>query len=86
MASHTDSQLFKFGYTFYENGLYNEAEEPWFQVLEVRKKMLGAEHSDTLITMGYLALTYSQQWCEKEAEQLWLQVLELIKRVLRVEH
>ena len=85
-TSYTDSQLFKFGYTFYENGLYNDAEQLDIQVLESKKRVLGVEHPDTLTAMDNLAWTYSQQGRATEAEELQLRVLESRKRVLGVEH
>jgi hypothetical protein len=56
------------------------------QVLELRKKVLGPEHPDTLTSMANLALTYSSQGRWAEAEQLEAQVLELRKKVLGPEH
>ena len=38
--------------------------------LDVRKKLLGAEHPDILISMANLASTYSSQGKWNEAEQL----------------
>ena len=74
--SFTEKQVFKFGYTFLENGLYNAAEELQLQVLESWKRVLGVEHPDTLMSMHNLAFTYNLQRRTEEAEQLFLQVLE----------
>jgi hypothetical protein len=63
-----------------------EAEELQFQVMQARKRVIGAEHPDTLLTMGHLGRTYSHQGRWKEAEELELQVLEARKRLLGDKH
>jgi hypothetical protein len=45
--------------TYWNQGKWNEAEQLEVQVLDMRKKLLGAEHPDTLMSMGNLASTYS---------------------------
>ncbi|MCJ1369865.1 hypothetical protein MMC20_001077 [Loxospora ochrophaea] len=47
-----------------------EAVELGMQVLDTRKRVLGAEHPDTLNSMNDLALTYLDQERLKEAEEL----------------
>ena len=84
-TSLTENQVFKFGYTFLENGLYDAAEELQLQVLESWRRVLGAEHPDTLIAMDNLASTYSRQGRMEEAEQLLLQILESRRKVLKAE-
>jgi hypothetical protein len=39
-------------------------------VLEIRKRVLGDEHPDTLTAIANLALTYGDQGRLKEAEEL----------------
>jgi len=39
-------------------GLWNEAEELFVQVMEMRKRVLGQEHPDTLVSVNNLELTY----------------------------
>jgi hypothetical protein len=56
------------------------------QVIETRKKVLGAEHPSTLQTMHNLASTYWSQGRWKEAEELEMQVIETRKKVLGAEH
>jgi len=63
-----------------------EAEELFVQVVETGLRMLGAEHPDTLTSMGNLALTFSKQGRLKEAEELEVQLMEMRKRVLDAEH
>ena len=54
--------------------------------METRKRVLGQDHPDTLISMGNLASTYWSQGRWKEAEELFVQVMETRKRVLGQEH
>jgi tetratricopeptide (TPR) repeat protein len=56
------------------------------QVIEIKKKVLGDEHPDTLVSIGNLALTYQNQGCFREAEELELQLIKTPKRVLGEEH
>ena len=44
--------------TYLNQGRWNEAEKLNVQVMNMRKKVLGAEHPDTLAIIGNLALTY----------------------------
>jgi hypothetical protein len=46
------------------------------QVMETMQKVLGPEYPDTLISIGNLALTYSNQGRWKKAEELGVQVME----------
>ena len=85
-TSLAENQVLKFGHTFFENGLYNAAEELQLEVSESRKRVLGAEHPDTLISTQDLAWTYHRQGRTEEAEQLYVQVLESMRRVLGGEH
>jgi hypothetical protein len=50
-------------------GWWEEAEEPGVQVVETRKRVLGAEHLDTLTSMGNPACTYQNQGRWKDAEE-----------------
>ena len=54
--------------------------------MDMKKKLLGAEHPDTLNSMGNLAVTYSNQGRWNEAEQLEVQVMEMRKKLLGAEH
>ena len=56
------------------------------RVLEVRARVLGEEHPDTLTSMGNLAVTLSAQGDHAGARQLEERVLEVRKRVLGEEH
>ncbi|KAH0551781.1 hypothetical protein GP486_007000 [Trichoglossum hirsutum] len=78
--------LWKFSMCLYSDGRYDEAEKPFFQVMEVEKRVLGQEHPDTLTSAANLASTYRNQGRWKEAEKLDVQVMETRKRVLGQEH
>ena len=54
--------------------------------METFKKVLGAEHPDTLTSIANLASTFWNQGRWKEAEGLEVQVMEIRKRVLGAEH
>jgi hypothetical protein len=67
-------------------GQWNKAKELELQAVEMRKRVLGAEHFHTLISMANLALTYKNQGQWKEAEDLEVQVKETSLRMLGAEH
>ena len=50
------------------------------QVMDMRKKLLGAEHPDTLTSMGNLASTYKNQGRVCESEKLVLEVMNIKTR------
>ncbi len=54
--------------------------------MEVRKKLFGLEHNETLSSMGLVGLAYSLGGRWKEAEELGIQVVETSQRVLGKEH
>ncbi|KAH8708390.1 kinesin light chain [Phaeosphaeriaceae sp. PMI808] len=62
------------------------SEELFVHVMEMRKRVLGDEHPDTLTSMANLASTYRNQGRWKEAEELEVQVIETSARVLGDEH
>src|SRR3984957_1101601 len=76
----------KFALVQYEAGYWKEAEELQVQVMETSLRMFGAEHPDTLTSIGNLASTYWNQGRWKDAEELQVQVMEMRKRILGAEH
>jgi hypothetical protein len=54
--------------------------------MQARKRVLGDEHPDTLISIGNLASTYRKQGRWREAKELEVQVMETTKRVLGEEN
>jgi Tetratricopeptide repeat/Heterokaryon incompatibility protein (HET) len=71
---------------YINQGRWKEAEDLDAQVVETRKRVLGAEHPDTLTSIANLASTLWSQGRWKEAEDLDVQVMEARKRVLGAEH
>jgi eukaryotic-like serine/threonine-protein kinase len=67
-------------------GLYPQAEAHLPVALEIRKRVLGEEHPETLGSKDILATLYSRQGRYAEAETLRLETLEITKRVLGEEH
>ncbi|OCK72799.1 hypothetical protein K432DRAFT_430890, partial [Lepidopterella palustris CBS 459.81] len=59
-----------FGLCLLSDGRWKEAEMALMQVMGTRKRVLGDEHPDTLLSMGNLASTYRNQGRWKEAEEL----------------
>ena len=81
-----DDKWAKFALVLYENGDWNGAEQLEVQIMDMRKKWLGAEHPSTLKIMGNLATTYRNQGRWSEAEQLEVQVMEMRKKLVGTEH
>jgi len=52
--------------------------------MEMRKRVLGQEHPDTLASMNDVALAYSKQNRLKEAEELYAEVMESIQRSTQI--
>ena len=73
-------------YSFLRQGKYDEAVAMQREVLAVSKRVLGAEHPDTLMTAGNLALSLSGQGKYDEAVAMQREVLAVKQRVLGAEH
>jgi hypothetical protein len=56
------------------------------ELLDVRRRLLGLEHPDTLATMNNLGTSLGYQGKHAEAEQMQRELLELQRRVLGPEH
>ncbi|KAG2486242.1 hypothetical protein HYH03_015067 [Edaphochlamys debaryana] len=67
-------------------GRYEEAELLCRQALELRQRVLGPEHPDTIRAIGISAGCISSRGRYEEAELLCRQALELYQRVLGPEH
>jgi non-specific serine/threonine protein kinase/serine/threonine-protein kinase len=63
-------------------GLYSESEILLNKAMEIRRRILGPEHPDTLSTMRRLAATLGDNGKAVEAEKINRQVLEAQRRVL----
>ena len=81
-----DDKWMNFALVLGENGDFNNTEELKVQVMDMRKKVLGAEHPHTLSSMGNLASTYLNQGRWNEAEKLFFQVIDMTKKLLGAEH
>jgi tetratricopeptide (TPR) repeat protein len=71
---------------YYREGKYAQAEALHSQTLEIKRRVLGAEHSDTLGSMTNLAHVYDQQGKYAQAEALRSRTLEIQRRVLGPTH
>ncbi|KAI1506280.1 hypothetical protein F5X99DRAFT_129304 [Biscogniauxia marginata] len=78
--------LFNIAQSYYILGKYNKAEQMHRQTLELRERVLGKEHPNTLISINNLAKVLRSQGKYEEAEQMHRQTLELRERVLGREH
>ena len=56
------------------------------QVMETRKRVLGAEHPDTLTSINNLAHTFKKQHRDSEAIRLMFSCMELCLEVLGPAH
>jgi len=74
------------GKAYEDLGLYPEAAKQHEAALDLRRRVLGPEHLDTLISMNNLALVYTDQGKDAQAEALLSQTLEIERRVLGPEH
>jgi hypothetical protein len=80
------SVLYKAAWYAIRIGKGVEAENMSVQVMKVRKKILGVEHSDTLEGMGIVGLAYNLNGRWDDAEKLEVQVMETRKTKLGVDH
>ena len=81
-----DDKYINFALVMGENGDWKNAESLEIEVMDMRKKLLGEEHPDTLTAMENLANTYFNQGRWNEAEQLEVQVMNMTKKLLGEEH
>jgi len=80
------SLTWRYAMCLYEDGRWDEAETPITQVLDMEKRMLGADHPDTLISMANLASTYANQGRWEAAGELGVQVVEIRKEKPGADH
>ena len=81
-----DDKWANFALVLMENGDLNNAENMWVHIMDMRKTLLGPEHSDTLNSMAYLASTNKDQGRCTEAEQLQVQVMDIREKLFGAEH
>jgi tetratricopeptide (TPR) repeat protein len=78
--------LFNVAESYSVLGKYQEAEQMYRQVLELREKVLGRDHPFTIASMNNFACTLDNLGKYKEAEAMYQQVFELLEKVLGREH
>lgn len=74
------------GQSLFKAGDYNGAQSLLKQVLEIREKKLGQEHSDTAQSLNDLAKTLQAQSQYREAESLYHRALAIRRKMLGSEH
>jgi tetratricopeptide (TPR) repeat protein len=74
------------GRTYLELGLYRAAQRQVERALELRRRLLGEEHADTLTSMNSLVRIERAQGSYAEAEPLAAKVLEGRRHLLGAEH
>ncbi|QGA15967.1 hypothetical protein EYB26_003634 [Talaromyces marneffei] len=74
------------GWYLYLMGKFEEAEAMHRRALVGREKVLGAEHPDTLSSVGYLGLVLESQGKYEEAEAMHRRALASREKVLGAEH
>ena len=72
--------------TYRNQGRWKEAEDLGVQVIEMRKKVLGQEHPDTLTSMNNLAFTWKIQGRDNEALKLMEECVVLQSRTIGTNH
>ena len=65
---------------------YAEAEKMDRAVLDAERRVLGPEHSDTLLTMNNLAGVLGDEGRNAEAEKMFRELVEIQTRVLGADH
>ena len=81
-----DDKWNNFIFVIREIGDWKYAEQLEAQVLEMRKKLLSAEHPGSFRSMRNIPGTHSIQRRWNEAEQVEVQVLDMRKKLLAAEH
>jgi hypothetical protein len=70
----------------YSDGRYEEAEKLQVQVMETRKRVLGDEHPNTLITMHSLAFSLQSRARHEEVVTLMERCFQSRQRILGEQH
>jgi tetratricopeptide (TPR) repeat protein len=78
--------LTKTGTYLVERAEYAEAEPLYLRALEIRERLLGANHPDTASSLNNLALLYQTQGRYTEAEPLYQRALSIYERQLGGDH
>jgi len=78
--------LHEMGLYLVEHARYAEAERYLRQALQIKQKVLPAEHSETATTLHELGRVSWNQGRYAEAERYWQQALQMYQKVLPAEH
>jgi tetratricopeptide (TPR) repeat protein len=82
----TADALNNLGFLFKKIGDYASAEPLSREVLRIRQKVLGPEHSDTATSLNNLAVLYQDVGEYAKAEPLYREALRIDEKVLGSEH
>jgi tetratricopeptide (TPR) repeat protein/predicted Ser/Thr protein kinase len=74
------------GFAYYDLGIYPEAQKQLERAVDLRRRLLGEDHADTLSVMNDLIWLYRDEGKYAQAEPLAGKVLETRKRLLGEEH
>jgi tetratricopeptide (TPR) repeat protein len=74
------------GNAYWELGLFDQAEQHYRRTVELRERILGKEHADTLSADNNLGNLYREQGRFGEAEPILTSVLSVRQRVLGQDH
>ena len=67
-------------------GRYDDAEPLFEEALSIHRRVLGADHPDTAISLNDLASLYRAQGRYVEAAPMYKEAVEIVERVLGAEH
>jgi tetratricopeptide (TPR) repeat protein len=81
-----ETLLCNIGEYFLKAGKYSEAEQRYRQALELREKVLGKDHLDTLMVKNKLATSLCHQDKYEEAEPMFRQTLQVRETVFGKDH
>jgi len=71
---------------YQKQGLYDEAEELYLKALAINKRILGSEHTFTIMNIANLAELYRWKKSYIKAEPLYFEALGLYKKLWGEEH
>jgi tetratricopeptide (TPR) repeat protein len=74
------------GFAYLDLGIYSQAQKQIERAIELRRRLLGEDHPDTLSVMNDLAYLYRAEGKYAQAEPLASKVLEVRRRLLGEEH
>ncbi|KAF8345651.1 hypothetical protein F5887DRAFT_1190591 [Amanita rubescens] len=85
-SKYYDDEYARFAFVFNHAGSWDEEEQLLHVAVDQRKTKLGLDHTDTLTSMAYLAVTYDNQGRWNEAEKLHKDVMNANKTKFGLDH